>query len=450
MILFRLRGERRAAVATVADNGVSAGRKLDADLVRPARQRFHGKERNDADSRHFGHRLGAVAQNRLFHPAAYPTNRVNFVFRAIVVKQIAQFAFGFRENARNGGKVFFPEPTGGNESRKPRCFQGRFCVNCHTAHLAVESMDDPRVAVVFGGEEIGKPMSAVRFAHDTRRLTHDPICVVLKQYFQNQRPFFKREIFTMTDLFNEAELHRACGDVPDLSVFACEKCDSTNRQAKEWLAAGNRGAALFASAEQTAGRGRLGRSFYSPAASGVYFSLVYPLQKPLASSVAVTCAAAVAVMRAIRALSGKQTDVKWVNDLLLDGKKVCGILAEAISVGKETSVVVGIGINLRPATFPPELKAIAGSVGDERTPRVDWIAAVARELFPYLREPERRDWLQDYRAHSCVIGHEITFVRGLETVKAKAVGIDDDGGLTVVSEGGTETLRTGEITVRLR
>lgn len=154
-------------------------------------------------------------------------------------------------------------------------------------------------------------------------------------------------------------------------------------------------------------------------------------------------------MRAIRALSGKQTDVKWVNDLLLDGKKVCGILAEAISVGKETSVVVGIGINLRPATFPPELKTIAGSVGDERTPRVDWIAAVARELLPYLREPERRDWLQDYRAHSCVIGRDITFVRGSEAVEAKAVGIDDDGGLTVVSKGGTETLRTGEITVRL-
>ena len=254
----------------------------------------------------------------------------------------------------------------------------------------------------------------------------------------------------MTDLFNQAELCRACGDVPDLAVFAADVCDSTNLQAKEWLAAGNRGAALFASAKQTAGRGRLGRTFYSPEGSGVYFSLAYPLRCPLGDVVGITCAAAVAVMRAIRKLSGKQTEIKWVNDLLLNGKKVCGILAEAVTGENGTSVIVGIGVNLRPATFPPELKAIAGSVGDSLTPRTELIAAVARELLPYLQDPDRRDWLEDYRARSCVIGREIFIVRGSETVEAKAVGIDDGGGLTVVSDRGAETLRTGEVTIRLR
>ena len=253
----------------------------------------------------------------------------------------------------------------------------------------------------------------------------------------------------MTDSFDEAGLRRACGGIPDLAVFAADVCDSTNLRAQEWLAVGNRGAALFAAEKQTSGRGRLGRTFHSPAGSGVYFSLTYPMRRSLDETVGVTCAAAVAVMRTIRACSGKQTEIKWVNDLFLNGKKVCGILAEAVSVGSETSIVVGIGINLRTADFPPELEAVAGSIGDDRTPRAELIAAVVRELLPYLQDPARRDWLDDYRAHSCVIGRKIVFRRGGDSVQAKAIGIDGNGGLIVVTNRGTEILRTGEITVRI-
>ena len=252
----------------------------------------------------------------------------------------------------------------------------------------------------------------------------------------------------MKDIFNRDTLRAACGDIRDISVYFDEVCDSTNARAKAWLRAENRGTALFAASEQTDGRGRLGRHFYSPAGSGLYLTVVSHLSSE--KTVGLTCAAAVAVMRAIRTCSGKQCDVKWVNDLFWNGKKVCGILAEAVSIGKDTAVVVGIGVNLRTAAFPPELQNIAGSLNDDRTPRAVLAAEIVRELFPYLQDSARKDWLDDYRRYSCVIGQDISFTRGDETVAAKAVGIEADGGLTVVTDRGIETLRTGEITLRLR
>lgn len=254
----------------------------------------------------------------------------------------------------------------------------------------------------------------------------------------------------MKDDLNKDTLRAACGEFSDLAVFFDEVCDSTNARAKAWLRAGNCGTALFAASEQTDGRGRLGRHFYSPAESGLYLTVAHTLREPTEKTVELTSAAAVAVMRAIRACSGKQCEIKWVNDLLWNGKKVCGILAEAVTTEKDTAVAVGIGVNLRTAEFPPELQNIAGSLEDDRTPRAVLAAAIARELLPYLQDPARRDWLDDYRRHSCVIGKDISFTRGGETIAATAVGIEADGGLTVVTDRGRETLRTGEITLRLR
>lgn len=254
----------------------------------------------------------------------------------------------------------------------------------------------------------------------------------------------------MKDVFDQTALSTACRNLEGLFIRTYPVCDSTNNRAKEWLLSGDRGEALFAAAEQTAGRGRQGRGFYSPAGSGVYFTVACTPREPLGNIVGITSAAAVATMRAIRELSGRQCEIKWVNDLLLNGKKICGILAEAVTIGDRTSVLVGIGINLRPANFPPELAEIAGSVGDAETPRVELIAAVTRNLFPYLRDPGNREWLDDYRRHSCVVGKEIAFSRGGVVTPAIAVGINDAGELTVRTERGTETLRTGEITLRLR
>lgn len=237
-------------------------------------------------------------------------------------------------------------------------------------------------------------------------------------------------------------------NAPRLCVFG--EIDSTNNEAKRMCASGEKSPTLIVAESQTAGRGRLGRSFYSPAESGVYFSILFPSLAPLKSAVSVTGAAAVAVMRAIRTLTGKQTAIKWVNDLYLDGKKVCGILAEAVSVQDGIQhLVVGIGINLSTSVFPAELHDKAGSLG-ATVPRAALIAAVWRELRPFLLDPDSREWLDDYRAHSCVIGKPIVWSCGSETHEGIALGINDNGELLVQSpDSPPETLRTGEISVKM-
>ncbi|MBQ9784975.1 MAG: biotin--[Clostridia bacterium] len=236
---------------------------------------------------------------------------------------------------------------------------------------------------------------------------------------------------------------------PELYVF--DEIDSTNNEARRMAVDGFCGTALIAAAAQSAGRGRMGRSFYSPAQTGAYFSILYTPQTPLFDAVRITSAAAVATMRAIRALTGKQTQIKWVNDLYLDGKKVCGILAEAVSVGSTSHVIVGIGVNLCTEDFPDAIASVAGALGTRRLSPEDLIARVYCELERYLRDPDDRTWLADYRAYSLVIGKDITWTDAGVTHAGRALAIDDNGALLVRGEDGTShRLWTGEISVRLQ
>ncbi len=254
----------------------------------------------------------------------------------------------------------------------------------------------------------------------------------------------------MNDVFDLPTLRRTCRCLPAERVFFFEACASTNASAKEWVKAGNRGKALFAAAAQTDGRGRMGRSFYSPPESGVYFTIVKTCKPTDAlNPVGVTCAAAVAVMRSIREKCGVSCEIKWVNDLLYRERKVCGILAETVTCGIDAAFLVGVGVNLRPAVFPPELEGIAGSLGVENTPRVDLIADLAGRLFDVLEDPSPEKWMDDYRRHSCVLGRKITFQREGIATEGIAQEITADGGLLVRTGAGNEILHTGEITLRL-
>ncbi len=254
----------------------------------------------------------------------------------------------------------------------------------------------------------------------------------------------------MTDVLTERTLRAALGrDAEAWKLRVLPNCDSTNAEARRMLLRGEQTPALVTAESQTAGRGRLGRQFHSPAGSGVYLSVLFPLDGALTSSVCVTCAVSVAVMRAIRSTVGKQVQIKWVNDLYLDGKKICGILTEAVSMGQRMHLIVGIGINLRPTVFPQELAQKAGSLNDERVGRSELIGAIVRELLPFLECPNDRTWLDDYRAFSCVIGKSICWSMEGELHTGIAEGIDTDGGLTVRNPDGSLTvLRTGEISVR--
>lgn len=254
------------------------------------------------------------------------------------------------------------------------------------------------------------------------------------------------------DILNQNSLCAALGkDAEGLSVYVFEELDSTNTYAKR-IAIDDADARplLIVAERQTAGRGRMGRDFFSPDKTGVYFSISYTAHAPLESAVTVTCAASVAVMRAIRRLCGVQTEIKWVNDLYLNGKKVCGILTEAVSAEHATRVIVGVGINLSTAVFPIELTEKAGALGCTNVSRAEMIAAVWQELKPYFADVTNASWLQDYRSYSCVIGKEITWMREEEHYTGTATGIDDSGALAVrMANGDTEYLRTGEISVRL-
>ena len=152
----------------------------------------------------------------------------------------------------------------------------------------------------------------------------------------------------------------------DIRVF--QTIDSTNNYAKRLILDGAAPGTAILAESQTAGRGRRGRSFYSPAGSGLYISVILrPKIDAVDDIQLLSAAAAVAVCRAIDRLkpdSGAQ--IKWVNDIFIGGKKVCGILSEAVSAGDRIAgTVVGIGVNCTTDAFPPELRDIACSLGGD-------------------------------------------------------------------------------------
>lgn len=237
-------------------------------------------------------------------------------------------------------------------------------------------------------------------------------------------------------------------------IYTFKTIDSTNNEAKRMNANGAKRDLIIAAEEQTAGRGRRGRSFYSPAKCGAYFSFLFHTEKPLADATAVTTAAAVAVAEALEDCAAEPPEIKWVNDVFVGGKKVCGILSEAVSdfeSGAVQAVIVGIGINISTKEFPEEIKNTAGSIRSQKTVyRGALIARVytrLKELFDALPD---RGYMRKYRAASCVTGREITFDRNGETHTALALDILDDGGLLCRLADGTETvLRSGEVSVKV-
>ena len=230
--------------------------------------------------------------------------------------------------------------------------------------------------------------------------------------------------------------------------------ESTNRTAKLLALEGAVHGTLVLAGGQTAGRGRLGRSFTSPAGKGVYCSVVLRPPLPAANAQTATIGAAVAVCRAVQMLCGLELAIKWVNDLYYRGKKVCGILTEAgtdLESGQLEWLVVGIGLNLtsRPEDWPEELRPIAGSLypgGPAPVSRAALAGAIARELLGLC---PAFDCLDEYRARCFVPGHWVTVCTGTESYAAKAVAIDDAGRLIVQREGGrTEALCHGEVSIR--
>ncbi|MBQ7549289.1 MAG: biotin--[Clostridia bacterium] len=233
----------------------------------------------------------------------------------------------------------------------------------------------------------------------------------------------------------------------DLKITVFDSIDSTNLEAERRIRGGERSRMLIAADSQTDGRGRQGRSFYSPS-GGLYLSVAFFSGSGVESVLPVTTAAAVAVARAIEEACGAAAEIKWVNDVYIKGKKVCGILTRAVTLnGGAVGIVTGIGINLSDEGFPRELDGIAGAIGE--TDRNILAARITERLLSFADDPGDKSYLDEYRERSCVIGREIVYYENGTAHSAVATGIDENGGLEITESNKKKTLTSGEITVRV-
>ncbi|MBQ8961507.1 MAG: biotin--[Ruminococcus sp.] len=236
-------------------------------------------------------------------------------------------------------------------------------------------------------------------------------------------------------------------------LFVHDEIGSTNTAAKELAGQGAPHGTTVVADRQTAGRGRMGRSFVSPSGTGIYMSIVIRPEFGIELAPMMTSAAACAVAKAVERLSGSPTQIKWVNDVYMAGRKICGILTEA-SFGLEAKTldyaVIGIGINVRSVktTLDEELRAVATSVEDACGARLDrsrLCGEVLCQLERYLGMIENGGFLADYRRRELLTGNRITANVGARPIEGEAIGIDDSANLIVRLDSGEEVhLSSGE------
>ena len=247
------------------------------------------------------------------------------------------------------------------------------------------------------------------------------------------------------------------GAAAALRVETRDRVSSTNTVLRERAASGGPAGAVLVAGEQTAGRGRMGRGFFSPGGTGLYLSVLLRPDAPPGDAALLSTAAAVAVAEAVEAVSGRGTGIKWVNDVYLDGKKICGILTEAgidLESGTLDYAVLGIGVNVYAPEggFPDGLDASAAAVFD--APRGDLRNRLAAEILnrvtPFCQDLSARRFVSEYRRRSLVLGREIRILSGGESGRAFALSVDDDCRLRVRYPDGREALLSaGEVSVRL-
>ena len=243
------------------------------------------------------------------------------------------------------------------------------------------------------------------------------------------------------------------------SLLWFDTIDSTNTRAKELAAQGAPHGTVLIADHQTGGRGRLGRSFHSPAGTGIYLSLILRPNCAPSDLMHLTCAVAVAACDAVEAVCGIRPGIKWTNDLVYGRKKLAGILTELglSPTGTVSYAVIGIGMNCGQgeADFPPELREMAGSLHSVTGAELDR-AQVAAALLDALYRMDQalltdRSGIMDlYRKDCITLGKEISLVKADGSVRhGTAMDIDEAGGLMVSFADGTqETVTSGEVSVR--
>jgi BirA family biotin operon repressor/biotin-[acetyl-CoA-carboxylase] ligase len=193
----------------------------------------------------------------------------------------------------------------------------------------------------------------------------------------------------------------------------------------------------------------MGRSFFSPDGSGIYMSVILKPDED-ANHLRITTDAAVACARAIEKVSGKQTGIKWVNDIYIDGRKVCGILAEA-SLGENSFVILGIGVNVfcPENGFPDDIKMRAGYVFDKKTPfmREKIAVEILKEL---IKKSDKKSTVDEYRSRSIIVGKKIDIIKGNTMERGTVLAINDDYSLKVIKDDEKiENISSGDVSIRI-
>jgi BirA family biotin operon repressor/biotin-[acetyl-CoA-carboxylase] ligase len=252
---------------------------------------------------------------------------------------------------------------------------------------------------------------------------------------------------------NESKIRELAGDI-GFDIHVRKTVGSTNDILKKLAAEGAPHGLMLMAQEQTAGRGRLGRSFFSPK-SGIYLSFLLRPQTPPQQTLFFTTSSAVAVCRAIERVTELKAQIKWVNDVYIGGRKVCGILTEsAIANGVTEWAVVGIGVNITPPEggFPDEIANRACALFEDEAPEGfanRFAAALAEELWAVLSEPHAVT-AAEYRARSLVIGMEVTACDGGREERCTVLDVDDSAALLVrLADGREKRLCSGEVSIKL-
>lgn len=240
----------------------------------------------------------------------------------------------------------------------------------------------------------------------------------------------------------------------DISIF--EEVTSTNALLKQDANESGEGRIIIAEG-QTAGRGRFTRIFHSPKKCGIYMSILLKPDFAAENAVLITAAAASAVAEAIEKLTHKKAQIKWVNDVLIDGKKVCGILTEGSINAKSGNLdwaIVGIGINafMPPNGYPDEIADIASAVFDfYNEDLIDRLTAQVINIFwEYYLSLSDKTFYKGYKERMAVLGKEIKVLKSDTVKSAKAIDIDDACRLLVEYQNGErEYLSSGEISIKL-
>ena len=245
--------------------------------------------------------------------------------------------------------------------------------------------------------------------------------------------------------------------VPINNIEVYKTVTSTNDLAKQYALDLKPEGTVIVAREQTAGRGRKGRSFYSPMSTGVYISVLLRPELTAEKTLYITTATAVAVAKAIEKISGKEAKIKWVNDIFVDGKKVCGILTEGaidFETGKMQYAVLGIGVNIKKPEndFPSEIQNIAGSVFDTTDKEVSSIivAEILNNFMNYYKNLANKPFYEEYKKRMFLIGKHLTVYSGKDSYPAVAIDLDKELSLIVKDENGNiKKLNTGEVSIKI-